>query len=378
MEPDGSLVCFLMRYFRKNYVFCFLVALLQWPAVAADVALAWMPDPDPMVAGYNLYFGGISGSYTNKIFAGNATNVIVSGLIPGTTYYFAASACGTNGSESSLSSEVSCRVAPIVPAINRPPTLNAISNLAVSRNAGLQTVHLTGITSGATNENQTLTVTAVSSNTRLIPRPTLDYTSPGAAGSLTFRPATNKIGKAVITVTVKDNGTRNNIVIRKFAVTVTNDSRPVFTCSLTNQAALPGQTRTLAVKATGNGTLRYQWKFNGVVLASVVSPTLTLNHITTNQSGVYSVTVTDRNGSTNSIARLTVYATAAGTLASAGLANGCYTLAVQNVSGCRYIVQATTDFVNWVPVRTNTAPFIFEDTTAGRFNQRFYRAVYAP
>jgi hypothetical protein len=105
---------------------------------------------------------------------------------------------------------------------------------------------------------------------------------------------------------------------------------------------------------------------------------LTLKNVSANQSGVYSVVVTDRNGSTNSAARLTVYATAAGTLASAGLVKGHYTLAVPSVPGCRYIVQASTDFANWVPVQTNIAPFTFVDNSAGQFNQRFYRAVYAP
>ena len=90
------------------------------------------------------------------------------------------------------------------------------------------------------------------------------------------------------------------------------------------------------------------------------------------------VTVTDANGSTNSTAALTVYATAAGSLALASHAMGQYTMAVDGVEGCRYIVQASTDLVNWVPVQTNTAPFTFVDTNAGRFPQRFYRSVYAP
>lgn len=41
---------------------------------------------------------------------------------------------------------------------------------------------------------------------------------------------------------------------------------------------------------------------------------------------------------------------------------------------CSVIVQATTNFVNWVNVYTNTAPFTFTDTMAA-FPQRFYRAA---
>ena len=92
--------------------------------------------------------------------------------------------------------------------------MNAITNLTINENAGLQTVSLSGITSGATNENQTLTVTAVSSNTGLIPNPTVNYTSANTTGSLTFTPVTNANGTATITVTVNDGGTSNNIVTK--------------------------------------------------------------------------------------------------------------------------------------------------------------------
>src|SRR6185369_15410503 len=42
--------------------------------------------------------------------------------------------------------------------VNDLPTLNALSDLNITEDAGLQTVPLTGITSGAANENQTLIV----------------------------------------------------------------------------------------------------------------------------------------------------------------------------------------------------------------------------
>ena len=69
--------------------------------------LAWNASTDPNVAGYNIYYGGASGVYTNEISAGNATNVTISGLVPGTTYYFAATTYDAVGMESPFSSEVS-------------------------------------------------------------------------------------------------------------------------------------------------------------------------------------------------------------------------------------------------------------------------------
>ena len=80
-------------------------------------------------------------------------------------------------------------------SVNQPPTLNALSNVTINENAGLQTVNLSGISSGATNEVQTLTVTAVSSKTGLIPNPTVNYTSPNTTGTLTFTPVPPPTGR---------------------------------------------------------------------------------------------------------------------------------------------------------------------------------------
>src|SRR4029077_5179321 len=119
--------------------------------------------------------------------------------------------------------------------VNQPPTLNPIGNLTMNENAGLQTVNLSGITSGATNENQTLTVTATSSNTGLIPNPTVTYTSPNATGSLTFTPVTDQFGSATVTVTVRDSGTSNNLVTRTFKVTVDQVTQPPTISAITNR-----------------------------------------------------------------------------------------------------------------------------------------------
>src|SRR5690606_36223882 len=91
-------------------------------------------------------------------------------------------------------------------------------------NAGTQTVNLSGISSGAANENQTLTVSATSSNPALIPHPTVNYSSPNTTGSISFTPAANASGTATITVTVNDGQAQNNTVSRSFTVTVVDTS----------------------------------------------------------------------------------------------------------------------------------------------------------
>lgn len=107
-----------------------------------------------------------------------------------------------------------------VNAVNDPPTLNPISNLTVPMSAGPQTVSLSGIGSGAVNENQVLSVTASSSNPSLIPSPPVSYISPNTVGSLTFRPAVGASGNVTLTVTVNDGQAQSNRFTRSFNVAV--------------------------------------------------------------------------------------------------------------------------------------------------------------
>jgi hypothetical protein len=186
---------------------------------AGTVTLAWDPSPGTnIIANYNLYYGAASGTYTSSVSAGTATTVSISNLVEGTTYYFAATAVDTAGLESDYSTEVSALIP--VKLTNQPPTLNALANVTINEGAGLQTVNLSGITSGATNESQTLMVTATSSNTGLIPTPAVNYASPNTTGSVSFTPVALAFGSATITVTINDGGTSNNIVSRTFTVTV--------------------------------------------------------------------------------------------------------------------------------------------------------------
>ena len=103
-----------------------------------------------------------------------------------------------------------------VNAINDPPTLNALSDLNVNSYDGDFTVALSGIGTGAANETQTLTVTASSGDTTLIPHPTVSYASPAATGSLTVSPVNGNTGTATITVTVNDGAAST---IRTFTIT---------------------------------------------------------------------------------------------------------------------------------------------------------------
>ena len=109
--------------------------------------------------------------------------------------------------------------------VNDPPTLNALSDITIDEDADPQNVNLTGISPGPGEAGQGITITATSSNTALIPHPTVNYTS-GATGSITFAPEPDKSGTAQITVTVTDAGTPAQQVSRTFTVTVNEVNDP--------------------------------------------------------------------------------------------------------------------------------------------------------
>jgi hypothetical protein len=279
---------------------------------AAQVTLVWNASSDPNVTGYDIYYGVASRSYTNKIDVGNTTNATISGLVEGVTYYFAATAYNVLGIESDFSGEVSYTVPVSGPAPNNPPTLNTIANVTINEDAGLQTVNLSGITSGATNENQTLTVTAVSSDTTIIPTPSVSYTSPSTTGSLSFTPVPNANGQVTITVTVDDGQTNNNLFTRKFTVTVNavndrptldpisnvtiNEDAGLQTVNLTGiSSGAPNEIQTLSITTSSSNP--------GLIPAPTVnytSPNATgsLNFApVANSNGVATISVTVSDGS---------------------------------------------------------------------------------
>jgi hypothetical protein len=83
---------------------------------------------------------------------------------------------------------------------------------------------LSGISSGAPNEDQSLELSAISSNPGLVPNPTVSYFSGNTEGTLFFSPVPGVSGTALITVTVFDGQTQNNSISRTFTVTVEPDT----------------------------------------------------------------------------------------------------------------------------------------------------------
>ena len=75
--------------------------ILTWDAPTTNADGTPLTD----LAGYKIYYGTSSGSYTTTVDAGNVTTYNVPAL-PSGTYYFAVTAVDTSGNESDYSNEV--------------------------------------------------------------------------------------------------------------------------------------------------------------------------------------------------------------------------------------------------------------------------------
>lgn len=110
--------------FIRSVAVWFVVWLFIWQAALArsqslpmaapdtnddpSCVVAWNPMTNQIVAGFNIYYGGKSGVYTNKTSVGtSSTSLPIYGLTQGFVYYFAATTYSAAGAESALSAEVS-------------------------------------------------------------------------------------------------------------------------------------------------------------------------------------------------------------------------------------------------------------------------------
>jgi hypothetical protein len=83
-----------------------LLLLFLTSTEAAYVDLAWDPNTEPDLAGYQVYYGTESGEYIYFIDVGNTTTYRLDGLLDGVTYYIAVTAYDIAENESDYSNEV--------------------------------------------------------------------------------------------------------------------------------------------------------------------------------------------------------------------------------------------------------------------------------
>lgn len=119
------------------------------------------------------------------------------------------------------------------------------------------------------------------------------------------------------------NGTPVQIATRQLVVNASNSSTagaPIITTQPSSASVAAGDTVTFSGAATSATAATYQWRKDGVALAGATSATLTLNSVTAENAGSYTLVVTNSSGSATSNAATLNVATSSGT-SNAALVN---------------------------------------------------------
>ncbi|MDB6032866.1 MAG: Repeat family, partial [Verrucomicrobiales bacterium] len=275
-----------------------------------------------------------------------------------------------------------------VTPVNDPPTLDPISDVVLNEDSP-QNVSFTGISAGP-NESQSLTLTAVSSNPSLLPNPSVSYTSPGSTGSCNLSPIANASGTAIVTITVNDGGSLNNIISQSFTVTVNpvNDAPTI--SAIGNQVISEDSTTTVSftigdletpaglLNVTATSTNTSLLPVTNIVVSgsgsnrtAILTPaesqtgtslvTLTVNDGTANATATFLLTVTPVNDAPTldplpDIALVAGFANTAVPLTgiSSGATNEFQTLSVSAVSSNTSVVTIVSTISYTSPNKTGT------------------------
>ena len=153
---------------------------------------------------------------------------------------------------------------------------------------------------------------------------------------------------------------------------------PAITAQPQSQTVSQGSNVTLTVAATGTPVPSYQWRTNTINFPGQISGSLTVSNFQSAKAGNYDVVVANTAGSvTSSVA--TLYLNSPARFGNFGItATGGFTATLLGAANTNYVIQASSNLVNWIPIATNKSPYgviSVTDTNGQNYPGRFYRAI---
>lgn len=212
--------------------FSFLLLCLGQYAYSADVKLAWDPNKEPDVAGYEIHYGNASGDYLSSVDVGNVTTCTIPGLTEGETHYFAAKAYNAAGLESGFSNEIT-----YAPPVSCTYSISPASQ-SFSASGGTGSVAVT--TQGSCNWSASTTAAWISivSGTTGIGSGTVSYSVAANTGTAQRTAAMTIAGRiftisqaGIPTYTMSAAAGSGGMISPSGSVSVTDGSRETFTIS---------------------------------------------------------------------------------------------------------------------------------------------------
>ena len=247
------------RHAKITGFFLTLLSLVFFASVvqATDASFSWLPNAESTVSGYKIHYGTTSNVYDSFVDIGNPAPVngriqgTVTGLIDGTTYYFAVTAYDSvNNLESDYSTEVSW-TATSQSGSGNPPTATG-SSLTTPEDQ---------VVSGsvtATSDSGLPITYLVQQN---VANGTLGLET--ATGTFTYTPLQNFAGTDSFTFLARDDNGDSNIATVSITITPVNDPPTVQNSAI-----------TVSEDTTANGQLQAQDADNdSLTYTAVTSPT---------------------------------------------------------------------------------------------------------
>jgi Immunoglobulin I-set domain len=152
-----------------------------------------------------------------------------------------------------------------------------------------------------------------------------------------------------------------------------------------------GGTAIFTATATSLSPMTIDWLFNGkpvsatntTVVTLLGVSTLTVNNISPAGQGTYSIVASNKYGSvTNSATLVVLLNTVSNVLnilsTGTGMTANGFQIHLSGPVGSNYVIQASSDLKNWVPISTNAAPtgsVSYTDAAATNLSFRYYRAI---
>ena len=175
--------------------------------------------------------------------------------------------------------------------------------------------------------------------------------------------------------------------LNKFDVpTLLDDSSPpLITQNPQDQTVEVGHSIVLAVATKGSDTLTYQWFKNGNTLPGASFSSYTISDFRTTDIGLYSVLVSNSQGSAISDKALVSMTSPLAQEIAFGLSRLAFgptqgfRLQFKPIDGKAFKIESSIDLKTWVQLLSfpsNSGPVEFIDSAANQFPRRYYRAIY--
>jgi len=167
----------------------------------------------------------------------------------------------------------------------------------------------------------------------------------------------------------------SNAISSATSSVATLDISPSIAVPFVGATPIWGQSATLSVGAIGNGTLSYQWYFNGTPITGATGPGLNFPSIQFTNNGFYSVVISSPYGSITNVAAQVAVNPA---VVSLGFSP---TLTINGAAGNSYLIQRSADLTNtnnWKNMTTLTLfqqQQIWVDTSidaSSPFNNKYF------